>query len=525
VPVTATRIRPIDLINPGEILTSTELQARMTGRGVGPTAAKKAISRAATKPGGLWRSECLQLQRGERLFARATYAGTAEFYRQAAGILQQARPGLARCLAELGQGGVISRVHAHKLTAAAALENGNSPSYDEELAALGELGVRVGGRGTPYEYLIGQSRPVSAESDDLALQSLLTLRKESLLARVLALRLKRQNIVSWNGTELPQQAKGYVTFNGQVFTASGFSWLAPLVRVGEKKKRVPCPVLIDVYAGKCTLPAVHSFVARANNATSWGRKRQPYVGVIAAREFEKDAWKEAKGRGLLTVNLLQMFGDEALNAMVLVEQILGGLRSSGGAHVTDAQYQAFLKALESLRTNPVIDDLCAIGFEVLAGLVLREEGWQGVVLGQDVPFRNERTRDVDVFGSQKGDEIVIVECKAYHARKSITRDEVTKFFTETVPSCRRWWANKEGRQPARCQAEIWTTGLVDDDAMAAFRELSFKADTAAAICSPDEILPRVPTNMRKRSRGLLEVAAKKGQAWGELEANGPDEGQ
>src|SRR5205807_10177675 len=77
------------------------------------------------------------------------------------------RPGLARCLDALGNGGVLNRVHAQRLIAAAVIEsdNASSPGFDAELAALGELGVRVAARGTSHEYLLGGNCSPDSNTD------------------------------------------------------------------------------------------------------------------------------------------------------------------------------------------------------------------------------------------------------------------------------------------------------------------------------------------------------------------------
>jgi hypothetical protein len=428
------------------------------------------------------------------------------------------RPGLARCLDGLADCGVLNRVHAQRLIAAAVVEteNPNSPGFDAELAALQELGVRVAARGASHEYLLGGNQRPNPDTDRLAIESLLILRQECLLARLLTSRLRKQNLVSWTGSELPQQDRGYVTYRGQVFTAFGFSYLAPLMYFNERKEKwSPCPVLFDVFAGLCRLAGVQSFLARADKATCWGKKRQPYLGVIAARDFDNDAWQEAKRAGLLGVNLLQMFGDEALNAMAIVERILGGLRAEGQDEATAEEFRQFTDTLRGLKANPVVADLCSIGFEVLAGLSLQSAGWSGIVLGQDVPFQEDRTREVDVFG-RRGDDLAIIECKAYHARKELSPADVKKFFTETVPACRTCWEKKERRSARRVRAEIWTTGVVGSDAWKALDELHLREGIDATFCGLEDILnEQLPRDLRKRAAGLLDAIARGGQEWGE----------
>lgn len=172
-------------------------------------------------------------------FARSSFVGTPGFCRQAAECLRELRPGLARCLEALERYTVLHRTHAHRLVAATVSTNPHSPSFDEEVTALAELGVKVGGKGTEFEYLVTENSWESQSSyDELAIRSLLTLGRRAFL-RILTIRLKRQSLVSWNGNELPSQSKGYVDYSGQIFTAYGFSWLAPLVRVNEAKNEFP----------------------------------------------------------------------------------------------------------------------------------------------------------------------------------------------------------------------------------------------------------------------------------------------
>src|SRR5437763_1360918 len=106
------KVRPLDLIGPTEVLTSSELLSRLVDKGYNPAAARQMISRDVRGGHQLWRSARLQLERGERLFARRTFSGTPNFYQQAADRLHQLRPGLARCLSGLATNGVLNRVHA-----------------------------------------------------------------------------------------------------------------------------------------------------------------------------------------------------------------------------------------------------------------------------------------------------------------------------------------------------------------------------------------------------------------------------
>lgn len=498
------------LIGSSEVVTTSELQDRLVAGGRAPASARQAISRAARTDASLWRSEKLQLPRGERLIARAEFAKTRAFYRVVGERLKAARPGLARCLDLLANDGVVNRVHAHRVSGA-PISDGRSPSFASEVAALAELGVTEGATGLRHAYLSAADVLVTVDREQRALAALQNLRRDNLLARLVVDRLKKQNVLSWTGTDLPRADRGYVVRNDQVFSAAGFSHLAPLVRRNATGKFTPSLVLIDTFAGLCTLPDVQSFLARAHGATFRGQTRQPFLGVIGARDFDEAAWKAARKEGLLAINFRQMFGDEALKAMATAETILGSLGEPNESILSTGLVN-FAEALENLKTNPVVADLCAIGFECLAGLVLRAEGWETIALGQDVPFKGERTRDVDVFGSRE-DHVVMVECKAYHEGKELTRDEVKKFFTETVPACRDWWTSKEGRRPAVCSAQMWTSGKVGEPAQEALAELNLGQGIKATLCGPADIAERLPPRLKSRAMGLMGALSKGGQHW------------
>ena len=201
----------------------------------------------------------------------------------------------------------------------------------------------------------------------------------------------------------------------------------------------------------------------------------------------------------MVINLRQLFGDQALEAMATLERAFGSL-SSQPIEATSAEFADFTDAVENLRANPVVVDLCSIGLEVLAGLALRSRGWEGLVLGLDAPFR-ETTRDVDVL-ARRGDALVIVECKAHRAGKELTAGTVRKFLTETVPACRRWWTQHHGN-PSHCRAEVWTSGSVGREAQDELARIPLAPGTEALIRGRTEIEDYLPSSIRGRARGLL----------------------
>ena len=118
------------------------------------------------------------------------------------------------------------------------------------------------------------------------------------------------------------------------------------------------------------------------------------------------------------------------------------------------------------------------------------------------------SRDVDVLGF-KGDELRIVECKAYHKKKSLLPEDVSKFFCETVPA-----AKKQLRQQHRsfetCKAEIWTTGPIGEKAQSELNGLSMPSGERRELVSVGNRSDLFPQAIRSRGTELLKLIAAPG---------------
>ena len=257
--------------------------------------------------------------------------------------------------------------------------------------------------------------------------------------------------------------------------------------------------------------------SRRLSATCRGNRRQNWLGVVAAREFEQVAWKLARSKGLLTVNFRQMFGDEALEAMAKVELLLEAFQLDRPPETTDPLFLSFAESIAELKTNPIVVDLRSIGFELIAAKALSATGYHGVGLNLIVPFP-PTSRDVDVYGT-RGDEVCLIECKAYHAKKLLTPEDVKKFYTETVPAFLSWWAKRNGSPPKKCRAEIWTTGKIGSEAKREFERVQVRDSVTKNILDSDGILACLPRTIKERCSQLLKSIAttdETGASWPEV---------
>lgn len=492
--------------------TSSELIGLMERDGHSNDSARQFLSRHANK-NRIWRSQRLRLPRDERLFADRESVGSVPFFSQVGEKLRASnRQGIARAVAALGVHRLLHRVDLLRLLAVAPTGDvlgGKSDrrlTYEAELESLEELGARVIKRGTSLESVVV---PAAIETDvnyDLrSYEAIERIRVELLLTRLLTDRFRRQNLISWNRIDIPDSDKPYVVFNGQVFSAFGFSYMGPLKYwKKDAKNPTPCPVVIDCYHGLCLTSQVEAFLQRIERSANRGRRRQPIVGAIAARDFDKEAWEAARRANLLTISFRQIFGDEALNSMVEYERLIGGF-GRFEAEASQEQFKQFTTRLQELKTNPVIADLRAIGLEALCALILQNNGFESPELGRIVPW-NETTRDVDVFAIRGDKELRVVECKAYHRHKSVRDSDVKKFFSETVPALKKW-LSQNNRHFTECVAEIWTTGPKGKNAENTLKELKPPKSDRWTIRRMKDMHDEIPRRIRERSIKLLQSIA------------------
>lgn len=249
-------------------------------------------------------------------------------------------------------------------------------------------------------------------------------------------------------------------------------------------------------------------IQRMERATHRGVKKQRCLGVIAGRSFSSDAWDLARKHRLMTVNFRQSFGEDALEALEEADRLIALVSSDREQLDASAEAGKLAGMIKDLKTNDVVVAVKSIAFEVLAALTMRDDGWENVGLGRDVPFfdpktKDKTTRDVDVYGNKKGD-LWIVECKAFGDGKEVTESEVRKFFHETVPSYIAW--HRERRDPLKtCYAELWTTGVFSQDARKFFSEMKVQTAITAELREVSSIRGLFSPHSKGRCEDLLKA--------------------
>ena len=211
--------------------------------------------------------------------------------------------------------------------------------------------------------------------------------------------------------------------------------------------------------------------------------------MLAAYAFSDDAWSVAKERGLLAINLRQSYGDAAVAMLAKMEHLLHRADAGDwfGEHPAEIDFEGVANDIDVLRVHPYIAELRSLALEVVTAVLLRALGWEDIELRRTFQFRNTK-REVDVVGKRGGgSQIYVVECKAAHKTKELDPVDVRKFFTETVPA-----ALKGFTHATVCKAELWTTGLIGEEAQETLAGISLSKRVVPMLRERAGIVSLVP---------------------------------
>lgn len=117
------------------------------------------------------------------------------------------------------------------------------------------------------------------------------------------------------------------------------------------------------------------------------------------------------------------------------------------------------------------------------------------------------TRDVDVSGWLTATSTLrLVECKAELRNKPLDPAYVRKFYEETVPAALRFFRRRCVHFKV-CQAEIWTTGQVNEIARKELSRMSLDRAVEPALRDYDALSRLVPSSLSSCKNLLAALAA------------------
>ena len=255
----------------------------------------------------------------------SNFKGSEAFVTQLLPILADERPGLHRLLLKLSADEAVIRPHAQMLLASplAAAKN-RYPSYEGEIAAIEEMLVaQVEAKDTLGERLVLRRLSGTTNGSAAGMKALTAFQTEIAITNILIEHFRRQNFISWNTLPANEAHQGLTAFNNYPFFAATFSWIAPLSRwdpVAQKSR--PTPAVFHTCSGECNVWDVEGLAARIERAGHNKTSRLRVLGVLAAAHFGTEAWNRAKEKGLVAINLCQLFGEAAFEALVQIQELL-----------------------------------------------------------------------------------------------------------------------------------------------------------------------------------------------------------
>ncbi|AWI08303.1 hypothetical protein CKA38_02680 [Ereboglobus luteus] len=390
-----------------------------------------------------------------------------------------------------------------KLTAVKLDKKSGGEKYTNEISAISEISIgnvlSVGAHSilARLKYSVSDVEALIKLSNELEADSEIARQFLSLLIK----HYRQQSIIAWNTPEPGDD----ILFNGQLFSAVAYTHLRPLVRY-QGTKRIACPVLFEVLARSAESFDVEGFIERLRRAGDHTRSKLRLLGVMGATSLSPDALKLGKNHGLVMVNFRELFGETAVKMIQQARELLLSLsarRDEANAQDPNALADQMVTSISSLKSNPMVNELCGMALEIFTVAVLRSRNYEDVKARLTVPFSTNRentVREIDASG-HNDDVHYIVECKALKADKELKLDQIKKFFCETVPSYLKFIGKAE---ISKCHAEIWTTGKVTPEASAYLNSLNLDRRVKRGILARQDI--KIPKNIASLSR-ILEVIA------------------
>ena len=177
---------------------------------------------------------------------------------------------------------------------------------------------------------------------------------------------------------------------------------------------------------------------------------------------------------------------------------LAGAGDLFGEHAAKINYEKLADDVAALDVHPHVAELRSLALEVVTAVLLRALGWEDVELSRTFKFNNTK-REVDVVGKRGGgSQIYLVECKAAHKIKELNPADVRKFFTETVPTACKAFRNVTN--VTKCQAEIWTTGLIGEEARETLASLKLSTCVVPMLREKAAVIDLVPPPLSRCKR-------------------------
>jgi hypothetical protein len=446
----------------GPCISTQIVEVLVTAHGLTPSAARQRVSRNRT----VKRLAFLPFPRNARFVYLQSDYGAPEFWQAlTAALLAHSIAHGGALAALMARGGLMPRAHFDIACGAPMAQRRHlSPKSILERLERANLvqSVEIAGVGTCVQL----SHKVAAESHEVS-KMRARLQTEAVLLLAIKAWARNLGLVSYDKVALrdedPNGTQPKVgTF---VWDLTAPSYLAPMIdwlASGPKPGFFACDVLLGT-----TLTAVHlkPFITKCQTLRSLKRVGR-CLQLFVAEGYEAEAFKLAKGAGVIPATLASLFGDDVAKAL---------------AELADLLSETFLRpdTLERLdvvfsrlgKIEGVAINLRGALFEFVVAEVVRRSSVSSDVRMNEV-FRDDRGHpaEVDVVVVRRNHSVRFIECRGYKPGGTVPHELVERWLDNRIPLLReaalaeRFWRGHD------LVFEFWTTGQLSQESSAKFAQ-------------------------------------------------------
>ncbi|EDX0370690.1 hypothetical protein GTL21_001292 [Salmonella enterica] len=263
------------------------------------------------------------------------------------------------------------------------------------------------------------------------------------------------NLISYNlaRTRLDEEGKPPAISN-YLFDLTGPSYLSPLVTPGSDVNKpgfFACDVLLGT---KVTLTQVQPFIAKCKSLRSI-RNVGKSLFMLAASQFDKDAFHALKKEGVIPATPENLFGEEFAKSLRELNDFLFYYFTNASSNLE--KIDSIMVALTNVKGAAA--QLQGALFEYLVAEVMKHEG--AVEIGKVFRSADGKKAESDVFIAKGYQEVRFIECKGYKPYSFVKHEDVKHWIGDQVPVF--YDAAKKEKPEADIHVEFWTTGKLGLD--------------------------------------------------------------
>ncbi|HBA82651.1 MAG TPA: hypothetical protein DCZ95_01030 [Verrucomicrobia bacterium] len=289
---------------------------------------------------------------------------------------------------------------------------------------------------------------------------------EDVLLAALSEWVRKTGLGSFNKVHRKTDSTPVPQFGSFAWDMTAPSYVHPLVSVHKDQPPTSGFVVADVIVDReVSQDDVRYFIRKCSTMRAL-RNTRPFMAIMLADRFERDAFVQGKSAGVLFTTPDVLFGQQIAESLKALISTLNN--AAKYATVDPDKVMYLLSNLSSIEGAAI--NLRGALFELVVGhLVSKLEGG-GIDIGMHVKSPEGKSAEIDVRLAKGDHEVRSYECKAKAARTQVSLDEVQRWADVKVPVIRDALLSEKRFQNCRMFFEFWTTGTFCSEAVS-FLEL------------------------------------------------------